>query len=121
MVKEYSKDSSTSKNEGSLGKINVGDYDDDVFDALKTLEVDTYSTTPTKSIYGYHVLYKVSQDEKPELNETVTNKIRTIVGKELQEEDNFTAKALIALRKKYNMDITDGDLKSSYEENYSAN
>ncbi len=121
LVKQYSKDSATSKNEGSLGKINIGDYDEDVYNALKTLEVGAYSSTPTKSTYGYHVLYKVSQDEKPELNEIVTDKIRTVIGKEIEQEDNFTAKALIALRKKYNMDITDGDLKDLYEKNYSSN
>jgi foldase protein PrsA len=83
LAKEYSDDKSTSENGGSLGKINVGDYDDDVFTALKNLKVDTYSTTPVLSTYGYHVLYKVSQDEKPELNDEVTAKIKKIIASEI--------------------------------------
>ncbi len=121
LVNQYSMDSSTSKKGGSLGKINVGDYNDDVFNALKSLNVGEYSTTPTKSTYGYHVLYKVSQDEKPQLTDEVKDKIRTIIGRELEEESNFTAKALIELRKKYNMSITDNELKELYNTNYSLN
>lgn len=119
LVKIYSQDSTTSKKDGNLGKINVGDYDNDVFDALKTLEVNKYSTTPVKSKYGYHILYKVSQDEKPELNDEIKDKIRTVVSKEVKEESNFATKALIALRQKYNMEILDSELKSEYDKNYS--
>lgn len=119
LVKIYSQDSTTSKKDGNLGKINVGDYDNDVFDALKTLEINKYSTTPVKSKYGYHILYKVSQDEKPELNDEIKDKIRTVVSKEVKEESNFATKALIALRQKYNMEILDSELKSEYDKNYS--
>ncbi len=119
LVKIYSQDSTTSKKDGNLGKINVGDYDNDVFDALKALEVNKYSTTPVKSKYGYHILYKVSQDEKPELNDEIKDKIRTVVSKEVKEESNFATKALIALRQKYNMEILDSELKSEYDKNYS--
>jgi len=121
LVKIYSQDSTTSKKEGSLGKINVGDYDDDVFEALKSLGVNKYSTTPVKSTYGYHILYKVSQDEKPELTDEVKDKIRTVVGNEIKQESNFAARALIELRKKYEMNITDTELKDLYEKNYSSN
>ena len=119
LVKIYSQDSATSKKDGSLGKINVGDYDNDVFDALKALEVNKYSTTPVKSTYGYHILYKVSQDEKPELTDEIKDKIRTVVSKEVKQESNFAAKALIALRQKYEMEILDNELKNEYDKNYS--
>lgn len=114
LAKKYSQDKTTASNGGSLGKINVGDYDDDVFSSLKNLKVGEYSTTPVKSAYGYHVLYKVSQDDKKELSE-VTDKIKTIIGEEIAAEDGFLAKSLVALREKYNMNITDNELKSSYE------
>ena len=114
LAKEYSDDKSTSDKGGSLGKINVGDYDDDVFTALKNLKVDTYSTTPVLSSYGYHVLYKVSQDEKPELNDEITDKIKKVIASEIEQEDNFLAKSLIALREKYDMEIIDKELLSTY-------
>ena len=118
LVKIYSQDSTTSKKDGNLGKINVGDYDNDVFDALKALEVNKYSTTPVKSTYGYHILYKVSQDEKPELTDEVKDKIRTVVSKEVKQESDFATKALIALRQKYDMEILDNELKNEYNKNY---
>ena len=115
LVTTYSKDSTTKENGGSLGKINRGDYDDDVLDALKDMKVGKYSETPVKSSYGYHVLYKVSQDEKKSL-EDVEDKLRTIIGSELEEETNFANKALKALREKYKIDIKDAELKSEYDE-----
>ena len=114
LVKTYSKDSSTKDNDGSLGKLNKGDYDDDVLNALNKLKVGEYSDTPVKSSYGYHVLYKVSQDDKKSLEE-VEDKIRTIIGSELEEEDNFSSKALKALREKYKIDIKDAELKEEYD------
>lgn len=114
LAKQYSKDSTSSNEGGSLGKINRGDYDDEVLEALNALKVGTYSTTPFKSTYGYHVLYKVSQDEKKELKD-VEEKLRTIIGSELEEQENFSQKALKALREKYKIDIKDADLKKAYE------
>ena len=35
----------------------------------------SYSTTPIKSAQGYHIVYRTSQDEKPELNEELTKTI----------------------------------------------
>ena len=64
LAKEYSKDSTTADKGGSLGKINTGDYADEVFEALKNLKDGSYSTSPVKSSYGYHIVYRTSQDKK---------------------------------------------------------
>ena len=64
LAKEYSKDSTTASKGGSLGKINKGDYADEVFEALKNLKDGSYSTSPVKSSYGYHIVYRTSQDKK---------------------------------------------------------
>ena len=114
LAKKYSQDKTTSSKGGSLGKINIGDYDEDVLNALKDMENDTYSTTPVKSTYGYHVLYKVSQDEKKELSE-VTDKIKEIIGSELKEESGFSIKSLKALREKYKVEFKDAELEKGYE------
>ena len=115
LAKQYSKDATSASDGGSLGKINRGDYDDEVLEALNALKVGAYSEKPFKSTYGYHVLYKVSQDEKKELKD-VEDKLRTIIGSELEETDNFSQKALKALREKYKIDIKDADLKKAYED-----
>lgn len=116
MAKEYSEDEDTSANGGSLGKINVGDYSDEVISALKDLSVGSYTKTPVKSSYGYHIIYKSAQDDKPELNDDVKDKIRTIIGKEISSESSFYLTALIALREQNKLKFEDTDLESSYEE-----
>ena len=114
LAKKYSKDEDTSKKGGSLGKINVGDYTSEVVDAAKELKVGTYTTTPVKSSYGYHIVYLKSQDKKPELNDDVTNKIKTIVGNEIAQEPNFYVKALKALREKNEMKFKDTTLEKEF-------
>lgn len=115
LVKEYSKDKATSSKNGSLGKINIGSYQEEVVQALKNLENGKYSTTPIKSSYGYHIVYKINQDEKKSLKDS-EDTIRTIIGNELKENDaNFQNKALIELRKKHKIDIKDSEIKKEYE------
>lgn len=114
LAKKYSKDEDTAKNGGSLGKINVGDYTSEVVDAAKDLKVGAYTTTPVKSSYGYHIVYLKSQDKKSELNDDVTDKIKTIIGNEIAQESNFYVKALKALREKNEMKFKDTALEKEF-------
>ena len=111
LAKEYSKDSTTASKGGSLGKINKGDYADEVFEALKNLKDGSYSTSPVKSSYGYHIVYRTSQDKKAELNDELTKEIKTTIGKEIADESGFSVKALKALREKNKMKFEDTQLE----------
>ena len=115
LAKEYSKDSTTADKGGSLGKINTGDYANEVFEALKNLKDGSYSTSPVKSSYGYHIVYRTSQEDKPELNDDLTKKIRTTIGKEKANETGYSIKALKALREKNNMKFEDAELEKAFE------
>lgn len=115
LAKEYSKDSTTASKGGSLGKINKGDYADEVFEALKNLKDGSYSTSPVKSSYGYHIVYRISQDKKAELNDELTKEIKTTIGKEIADESGFSVKALKALREKNNMKFEDTELEKEFK------
>lgn len=115
LAKEYSKDDSTASKGGSLGKLNTGDYNDDFINAAKDLEVGSYSTSPVKTSYGYHIIYKTAQDDKPTL-EDATDDIRITVGKEIASDSSFYMTAMIALREKNNMTFKDSELESSYND-----
>ena len=115
LAKEYSKDSTTADKGGSLGKINTGDYADEVFEALKNLKDGSYSTSPVKSSYGYHIVYRTSQDEKAKLDDDLTKKIRTTIGKEKANESGYSVKALKALREKNGMKFEDEELEKAFE------
>lgn len=114
LAKKYSKDEDTANKGGSLGKINVGDYTTEVVNAAKDLEVGKYTTTPVKSSYGYHIVYLKNQDKKSELNDDVTDKIKTIIGNEIAQESNFYVKALKALREKNEMKFKDTALEKEF-------
>ena len=114
LAKKYSKDQTTASNGGSLGKVNTGDIADEALEALRKLKDGSYTTTAVKSSYGYHILYRVSMDEKPELTDELKDEIRTTIGAEIKEESGFGAKALFALREKYEMKFVDTDLESQY-------
>ena len=116
LAKSNSDDDDTASKGGSLGKVNVGDNEAEIIDAGKDLKVGSYTTTPIKTQYGYHIVYKSSQDEKPELDDELKTKIRAVVGKEISSEQSFYMTALIALRKKYEMKFDDKGLEESYND-----
>ena len=114
LAKEYSKDETSASNGGSLGKVNTGDIAGEALDALRELKDGSYTKSPVKTSDGYYILYRKSIDEKPELTDELTDEIKTIIGQELQEEDGYTAKALVELRKENEMKFIDTYLEDAY-------
>ncbi len=114
LAKEYSKDQSNASDGGYLGFFNRGDMDEDFEAAAIKLEVGKYSTTPVKSAYGYHIIYKISQKDKPSLEDAKEDIIQTIAEEALTSDTTLYSTALLALREKYEMNIKDSELKSGY-------
>lgn len=84
-------------------------------EASKTLENGTYSKEPVKTSFGYHVIYKIDQKEKPSLEEAKDD-IVSVLGKDLEAKDsNLRYKALIQLREENNLNIKDSKFKTEYE------
>ena len=85
-------------------------------EASKVLENGTYSKEPVKTEYGYHVIYKVDQKDKPSLEEA-TNDIVKILGEDLEAEDSYIKyKALIKLREDSNLKFKNSKYKEEYKE-----
>jgi hypothetical protein len=81
----------------------------------KELKVDTYSKTPVLTSYGYHIVYKKAQKDKPELKD-VKDDIKDILAKEKKDSDsNLYYKALINMRKEAELEFTDTKLKEEYQ------
>lgn len=122
LAKEYSDDSSNKDNGGSLGTVSFNDnYDSNFMEAAKKLDVNTYSSEPVKSQYGYHIIYKVKQADKKELDSIKDDIISVISEEKIANETNFSTKALLKLREKYGIKITDSNLKDSYNERFGLN
>ena len=80
----------------------------------KDLKVGTYSKTPVLTSYGYHIIYKKAQKDKPELKD-VKDDIKDILATEKKDADNnLYYKALIQMRKDANLEFTDSKLNEEY-------
>ena len=118
LAKELSDDTYNKDDGGKLDKFNERtNFDKNFLDAAIKLEVGKYSSTPVKSQYGYHIIYKTSQDEKPKL-EDAKEDIISAIAKDLISQDGFMAKSLLGLREKYGIKITDSDIEKAYNSLY---
>ena len=112
-VKEEYKDIITYEELGYLG-IDAG-LESAYMEEMKNLKVGEYSKIPVKTTYGYHIVYKIDQKEKPNIEEA-KDKILNILSEEKKDEDpNLLYKSLIELRKENNVIFKDKDLKEKYE------
>lgn len=114
LAKEYSKDSSASDG-GNLGYFNRGEMVSEFEDAAVELKVGEYSKTPVKTQFGYHIILKTEQKDKPELNEIKEEIIDTLADELISNTDNITAFALDWIREENNLKIYDSELKIKYD------
>ena len=115
LAKEYSDDASNSKSGGKLADFNHGQMVEEFEKAARDLKVGTYSTTPVKTEFGYHIIYKTAQKDKPELKDVKDDIIETLVDKKIEDDEKLSTKALIELRKEYKVEIQDTEIKKQYD------
>ena len=81
----------------------------------KDLAVGSYSKTPVLTSYGYHVVYKIAQKDKPKLEE-VKDDVKEILAKEKKDADtNLYYKALIKMRDDAGLEFSDTKFADEYE------
>lgn len=114
LAKEYSEDGSKDDG-GDLGWFNRGDMVEEFEEAAIALEKGKYTTEPVKSQYGYHIILKTDQKDKPTLDEVKEDVIDTLADEKMSEDENIQNKALIQLRKDKEIEIQDDTLKKQYE------
>ena len=114
LAKEYSEDSSASDG-GNLGYFNRGEMVSEFEEAAIKLEVGKYTTTPVKTQFGYHIILKTEQKDKPELNEIKEEIRKTLVDELIANTENISAFALEWLREKNDLKIYDAELKIKYD------
>ena len=120
LAKEYSKDQTSASNGGSLGKVNTGDLPEEALKALRELKDGSYTVTAVKTSEGYHILYRTSMDEKKEMSDEVEEEIRTIIGAQIENEEGFPAKAILALRERNEMTFVDTEIEKQYKSSSSS-
>ena len=115
LAKEYSSDESNKDKGGLLADFVHGDMVEEFEEAAKALEKGKYTTTPVKTQYGYHIIYKVDQKDKPKLDKVKDDIKEEIAKDNLNSDSTLQITALEELRKDYNISIQDDTLKDQYE------
>ncbi len=114
LAKEYSKDGSSS-NGGALNKFGHGEMVEEFEQAAYKLKEGEYTKEPVKTRFGYHIILKRKQYDKPELDKVKDEIIETLAERKISEDSNISVTALEELRDDNGLSIEDSVLKSKYE------
>lgn len=117
LAKDYSDDSTTAEDGGLYEGFEKDEVVEEFWNASVALKDGEYTTEPVKSSYGYFVISRISQDEKPSLEDAKEDILTELTSQKTSEDENASIKAWIELRKKYNLDIIDSDILSEYNKN----
>lgn len=115
LAKEYSDDEATKKNGGSLGSFNKGEMESAFEEAAMKLEVGKYTTAAIKTSYGYHLILKEDEKEKPTLESVKEMIINNLIDNKMKNDNKMQYKALIKLREDNGVTFIDENMVSQYE------
>ena len=117
LAKKYSDDTGSAKNGGLIDYFNKDDNMDEAFlNASIDLKKGEYTEEPVKSSYGYHIILKVDQKDKPKLKKVKDDIIKTLAEEKLNDDPALKYNALIEIREKAGIDFKDDSLKKDYDD-----
>ena len=90
-------------------------YNKEFEEAAKNLKVGKYTEKVIESSYGYHIIYKNEEKEKPKLETVKQMIIDKLVDEEKEDDKKIEYKAMIELREKYGLKFNDDDVKTQYD------
>ena len=97
LAKEYSSDGSASDG-GDLGYFNRGEMVTEFEEAAVELKVGKYTKKPVKTQFGYHIILKTDQKDKPKMEEIKDEIKDTLVDELIANTENITVFALEWIR-----------------------
>ena len=81
----------------------------------KNLEVGKYSKEPVKTSYGYHIVFKIDQKDKPKLDDVKDDIIDVLATEKKNADNNLYNKALISMREDAKLEFVDTKLNDEYD------
>lgn len=84
-------------------------------EAMQKLENNSYSKEPVQTSYGYHIIYRIDQKEKPSLEDVKEEVISSLVTEYKSEDQYIQYKALEKMREDANLTFTDTVLEKKYD------
>ena len=113
ITEEY-KDKITYKELGYQGFNS--DLDSEYMTALKKLKDNQYTKEYVTTDYGYTIIFRLDTEEKDTLDNVKDDILKYLAEEYKENDENLYYKALINLRKKYNLEFNDTDLKNKYQQ-----
>ena len=84
-------------------------------EAMQKLENNSYTKEPVQTSYGYHVIYRIDQKEKPALEDVKEEIITSLVSEHKSKDTSVQYKALEKMREDAKLKLTDTVLEKKYE------
>ena len=115
LAKENSDDEGTASEGGLLSDFAKEDVVSEFWDASLKLKDGEYSKEPVKSEYGYHVILRVSQKDKPKLKDVKDSVIEALVSQKKEKNTNIETETWAKIREDYKLKIKDSSLNKAYK------
>lgn len=116
LAKKYSDDESTATNGGDLGYFSTDEMVEEFSDAVKELKKDEYTKEPVKTEYGYHIILKTGEKDKPKLSKVKDEIKEKLTEQKLSNDTSLHYQTLIDIREENNIKWNDDELKKQYDE-----
>ncbi len=116
LAKKYSEDKANSSNGGDLGYFKYDDMVEEFSKATKELKIKEFTKEPVKTEFGYHIILKTGEKDKPKLK-TVKKDIKEKLQEEkLSNDSGLYYETLLEIRKENKIKWNDDVLKKAYNE-----
>lgn len=116
LAKKYSDDKGTSDNGGDLGYFNSDDnYEENFVNAAATLEIGKFTEEPIKTEYGYEIILKVAEKDKPKLNKVKNSIKENIANEKLAQDSSLYYNSLVKIREE-KVTFKDNVIKRKYQD-----
>jgi len=115
LAKKYSKDSATATNGGDLGYFKLDEMVEEFSNAVKELKVDEYTKEPVKTEYGYHIILKTGEKDKPALKEVKDEIKEKLTTEKLNNDTTLYYEALMGFREDNKLSWNDDKLEKAYK------
>lgn len=116
LAKEYSDDKATASKGGDLGYFNKDSgYDEAFVNTAIALGKGEYTKEPVQTQYGYHIIKKVKEKDKPSLEDSKEEIQSTLVSEKLGADPSLYYQTMEDFRESKKVKFKDSYLKKEYK------
>ena len=116
LAKKESDDEGTASKGGDLDYFSPDEMVTEFANAVRELKVNEYTKEPVKTQYGYHIILKTDEKEKPKLEEVEDSIREKLADEKLSADSSLYYKSLIKYREANDISWNDSTLKKAYDE-----